>query len=433
MRRRVPRLRVLVVPAVAFAIALGAFTALNGTAAQPPDAGAGRPVARTLDERITELRRVASSAGREAAPYAELGVAYLQKSRETFDPAYYARADEALRRALVRDPRDAVATVATAELALARHDFRAGLRHARAARRIAPNDVAPYGVLVDALVELGRYDEAARALQRMIDLKPNLASYARTSYFRELHGDLRGATEAMRLAVAAGGGAAENVAYVQTLLGNLLFIRGELGAAHDAYATALAGLPRYLPAQAGLARVAAARGRLGEAIRRYRPVVDRLPLPEYAIALGEAQLAAGRRAQADDTLDLVRVQRVLLASDGVDTDVELAIFEAGHGDPARAVRLARRAWAAAPSVRSADALGWALTRAGRADEGLRWAERSLARGWRDPTVLFHAGIAARDAGDERAARTYLRRSLALNERFSPLWGPRAARALERLG
>ena len=84
----------------------------------------------------------------------------------------------------------------------------------------------PFGVLVDALVELGRYRAAGRALQAMVDRKPDLASYARVSYFRELHGDLDGAVGAMRLAASAGGDAPENVAYVQTLLGGLELQRG---------------------------------------------------------------------------------------------------------------------------------------------------------------------------------------------------------------
>jgi hypothetical protein len=93
----------------------------------------------------------------------------------------------------------------------------------------------------------------------------------------------------------------------------------------------------------------------------------------------------------------------------VNTDVELAIFEADHGSPARGVRLARAAWAAAPSVRSADALGWALTRSGHRAEGLRWAHRALALGTRDPAFLAHAAL----AGD-RAARAQALSSRALS-------------------
>ncbi|HEX8856609.1 MAG TPA: tetratricopeptide repeat protein, partial [Thermoleophilaceae bacterium] len=221
----------------------------------------------------------------------------------------------------------------------------------------------------------------------------------------------------------------ENVAYVQTLLGNLLFDTGRLGAAREAYRTALARFPGYVPASAGLARVEAARGDLGAAIRRYSSAVARLPLPEYVVGLGETEQAAGRRAQARHDLALVRAEERLLQANGVNTDVDLALFEASHGSPKRAVMLARRAWSEASSVRSADALGWAYTRAGRPGAGLRWAQRALRLGSRDPMFLFHAGMAARAAGRLDCARAYLARSLELNPRFNPLYARQAQEAL----
>ena len=126
------------------------------------------------------------------------------------------------------------------------------------------------------------------------------------SYFRELYGDLPGAVGAMERAVAAGGPARENVAYVQSLLGALELARGRPAAARRAYDVALAAMPDYAPAAAGRARLAAATGDLRGAIARWRRVVTRLPLPEYVIALGETELAAGRRAAARRDLELVR-------------------------------------------------------------------------------------------------------------------------------
>ena len=122
----------------------------------------------------------------------------------------------------------------------------------------------------------------------------------------------------------------------------------------------------------------------------------------------------------------------MLRAAGVDTDVDLAVFEASHGSPARGVQLARRAWAAAPSVRSADALGWALTRAGHPMEGLRFARRALKLGSRDAMFLYHAAVAARNAGRNAEARTWLTRALAGNPEFSPLYAPQARRMLEAL-
>lgn len=247
------------------------------------------------------------------------------------------------------------------------------------------------------------------------------------SYFRELHGDLPGAVEAMQYAVSAGGDAPEHVAYVQALLGDIQFVRGRVAAAAAAYRLALARVPGYPPASAGLAQVEGARAQYAPAISRLRDVVARLPLPQYIVALGETELAAGRRAQAMHDLALVGAEEQLLRANGVNTDVDLALFEANYGSPTRAVTLGRRAWA--PSVRSADALGWALTRAGRPAQGLHWARRALELGSRDPSFLYHAGMSARAVGARAAAREYLRRALSLNPRFSPLYAPRARRAL----
>jgi tetratricopeptide (TPR) repeat protein len=171
----------------------------------------------------------------------------------------------------------------------------------------------------------------------------------------------------MRLAVSAGGGAPENLAYVQTLLGKLEIDRGNYAAARSAYREALAASPGFLAARAGLARVDAAGGRLGAAIDRYRAVVEEMPLPEYVTGLGEAELAAGRDAAAARDLGLVAVEARLLRSAGVNVDLELALYEADHGSAARAVEYGRAAWRRAPSVRSADArtsagLEYAFTR-----------------------------------------------------------------------
>ncbi len=426
----------LILPLLTFVLGLALLTLLqrgDATRAAQPTVET-KPLApdASTDERIAALQAGVRNARQGKRPFAALGLAYLQKVRETGDPGFYSRAENALRRALAADARDAAAVTGLGTLALARHDFGAALRLGRRARRLQPDAVAAYPVLVDALVELGRYDDAARALQQFIDRKPALPSYARVSYFRELHGDLDGAVEAMRLAVSAAGGTGEGLASVQALLGNLEFARGRLGAARRAHRAALRTMPGHAAASAGLARLDAAAGRLDPAIRRLRALVDRLPLPEYVVALGETQLAAGRRRSARDSFDLVRAQQRLLAGQGVNTDVELAIFEADHGDAQRAVALARRAWRAAPSVRSADALGWALTRAGRAAEGDRFARRALKLGWRDPIVLYHAGLSARAAGRDGAARKLLRRALEHNPRFSALHAPRARAALEAL-
>ena len=198
---------------------------------------------------------------------------------------------------------------------------------------------------------------------------------------------------------------------MQSLLGGLELLRDRPAAARAAYRAALAAVPGHPLAQAGLARLAAARGDLDGSIRRWSALVARLPLPEHVLALGEARLAAGRAGAARRDFRLVRAERRLLAAARVNTDAEEAVAEADHGSPPRALALARRAWRAAPGLRSADAVGWALTRSGRPAAGLRWARRALALGSVDPLWRFHAGLAALAAGRaEQGPRPAARRA-----------------------
>ncbi len=415
------------VPALAaFCAALVLFALLSRSPSHAPVVDTPAAGAST-DSQVRAYQAAVRARPSDPRGYSALAASYLQKVRETGDPTYYPKSQGLLAHALQLAPHDADALTGAGTLALARHDFRGGLQYGLRAHRAAAQLVEPYPVIVDAQVELGRYGDAARTLQRMIDLKPTLAAYARASYFRELHGDLPGAEQAMRLAVSAGGGG-ENVAYVQTLLGNLELQRGHLAEARRAYDGALARFPGYVPAQAGLGRADVARGHLRGAIRRYRRVVARLPLPEHVIALGEAELVAGQRAAARRHFALVDAEQRLLAANGVNTDVELALFHADHGEAGKGVALARRAWSAAPSVRAADALGWTLTRTGQAAAGLRWARRALKLGSRDPAFLYHAGIAAKAAG--RPFAGLLRGALAGRAALSPLAVRRAEAGLK---
>ncbi len=394
--------------ALAFGVGLAVLSSGGGGAPAP---AVERPVLTGTSNDIPALQSAVERSPRREDLRAALAAAYLQRVRDTGDPSFYARAEGVLGR-----PRTPEALATAGDLALARHDFRDALALGRRAGTIG----AP--VRVDALVELGRYPEAERELQRMVDRKPNLAAYARISYLRELNGDLAGAAQAMRLAVAAGGAAPENTAYVEALLGELERRRGRDAAARRAFERALALVGNFAAAEAGLAR-------LDGGVARLRRVVGRLPLPEYVIALGELQLAAGRSEAARETFALVGAQRALLDGAGVDTDAEIAIFEADHGDPRRAAELAQRAWANAPSVRAADALGWALTRSGDPRSGLRWARRALRLGSVDPLWRAHAGLSALAAGKRDEGRRQLREAFAHGLDGWPWQARRARRAL----
>jgi tetratricopeptide (TPR) repeat protein len=397
----------LIAPLAVFTAVLAAMVVLNHGATSPPALSAGGgDLGRPSGDAVADAQATVRAAPASASSYASLGEAYLGRARETGDPSFYSRADRAFSAALRRDPRSVAALAGAGTLAGLRHDFSEQLRLGAEARRFAPALARPLTVIADAQVELGRYDDAARTLQRLVDVKPGLPAYARVSYFRELHGDVGSAVEAMRFAISAGGGP-ESAAYVETLLGDLELSRGGLAAARTAYREALRDLPSSPQALTGLARIDAAGGALPRAAALLRRSTDRLPLTTSLVLLAEVEHALGRKRVASDALAAARFQHRLLGTRGTSPDAEAVLFEANHGSPARAVQLGRRVWRAAPSIRSADALGWALTRAGRPSAGLIWARRALRTGSLDPLFRLHAGVAARRSGRRPEAQLYL--------------------------
>jgi tetratricopeptide (TPR) repeat protein len=367
----------------------------------------------------------------DAGVLARLAAMYIQRARESGDPSFYGLADAAVNDASMIAPDDAQVLVVAGTLALAKHDFEAALQFAERARSINPDVVATYGVLTDALVELGRYGEAAAAAQEMIDRRPDFASYSRASYLRELHGDLAGAIVAMELA-AAGAPSDFDEAWARVIIGNLELQRGDVDAAARAYERADQALPDDAMVQAALARIEIARDDVQAAETLLRSAVQQRPLPEYAIALGELLESQGRSSEAEEQYALVRATQQLFASSGVDTDIELALFDADHGNPEAAYQSALAAYARRPGIFAADTLAWAAFKAGRIEEARRYTLESLRLGTRDPRLLYHAGIVAEALGDAKKARTYLEQSVAMAPAGSMLAVTAAREALEGL-
>jgi pentatricopeptide repeat protein len=329
---------------------------------------------------------------------ATLGQAYLQRARESGDPAYYSKSEILFTRALKREPHSIDAMLGKASLLMARHEFRNARDLAEKAIATAPDVVATYGILTDALVELGDYDEAIRTLDIMVRRKPNLSSYSRVSYIRELKGDIPGAIQAMKMAVESGAPNAENTAWCMVQLGNLYLIEGQLNRAEEQYQQALLRFPDYAHATAGLARVANARGDLAGAVEHYKRALDRIPLAEFAIGLGEVYERMGRSEEAKAQFDLVEAIQELYRANGVSIDIELALFNADRGrNIPQALDLARNEWRSRKSVRVADVYAWVLYRAGRYEEAREMISQALRLGTRDPLILHHAEAIA-DAG-----------------------------------
>jgi len=363
----------------------------------------------------------------------DLGLAYVQEARVTADPSYYPKAEAVLAASLQTHPHDnAGAYVGLAALAAARHDFAGALRDGARARRLDPYGGAVYGVIGDALVELGRYAAAGAAFQRMVDIAPGLSSYARVSYLRELHGDVAGAILAMQAARDVAG-TPQDTSWSANQLGELAWNTGDVAGAASRYREAEQLDAVWIPPRAGMAKVAWARGHVRTAIARYREVVARYPLPEYVVALGDLLWTTGDRTSAREEYGLAHAEAALFRANGVKVDLELALFDADHGRADPALRAARIEWGRRHSILVADAYAWALHAAGRDARAVRYERRALALGTRSALFRYHLGMIELALGRSASGIRDVRAALAINPHFSLLGVPAARSALARAG
>ncbi len=414
---------------------IGRFVFLSApsdtVAADAPPAGGARNLA--------AAQAALANNPQEPALLVNVGLAALNEARRTADPAFYAQADEAIERARKAAPDDIRTLVPAALLALARHEFTDALALAQRARELAPLAVDPLAVEVDALVELGRYDEAATQAQLMVSRRPNVSSLSRLSYVLELQGDPEGALETMQQAVAAGGARNADGAYVLALLGDLHLQAGRLDAADGAYDRALAAQADQPQAAYGRARVLAYRGDLAGAATQLRSLTERIPLPDAVALFADVLAASGDEQGAAEQRTLVRaIEDLNRSQGGISVDQELAKFEASHarmadGDPAKAVTLAESARTGRPTIFGDDILAWALRQAGRSAEALPHAVDATRLGTADAPLWWHRAAIEADLGMLDEARVHLERSRSIS-RYLPLNEQAEADALAaRLG
>ncbi|MEU0394966.1 tetratricopeptide repeat protein [Streptomyces sp. NPDC006208] len=394
-----------------------------------------RLTAGDLAQGIEGLQKHLRSQPKDATGWATLGAAYVEQARTSGDPTRYPQAEKAFNRSLELRPADEndAALAGRAALAAARHDFDTALGQADRALRVNPYNERALASRVDALVELGRYEQAQDAVRLADRRRPGIPVFTRYAYVLELRGDVTGARRVLLRALDSAA-SDPDVAYVATALGRLAWSQGQYGRALDHYATALRAEPDHVPALEGRGLTHAAQGNRQRALSDLEEVVRRYPLPGQLAALGELREAAGQRKEAKEQYELVSAWTRLARANGVATDLESALIEADHGDAREALTSARAEWARRKSVHTADALAWALHANGKDREALVFAKKATAKspGYRNASFLFHRGMIERALGDDRAARRDLRAALELNPGFSPTGAREAKSALSAL-
>lgn len=389
-----------------------------------------------VDHSIQFYQQLLQRQPRDAAGYYRLGDAYIQKSRETGDVTYVDLAAQTLRQGLEIAPSHSGMARHLAYALYARHAFEEAATMAAKAVALDPTDSHAYGILGDAYLEVGKYEQARATYERMMQVHGDLYSYSRLSGLKSLHGDPQGAIADLERAIQSGaahGRPAESLAWAWWQLGNEYLTIGQLAEAEATYATALTTLPQYYRALAGLAQVRAAQQRYAEAIDLYQQALAIIPLPDYAAALGDIHTKAGQPEAAQKQYDLVEYIGQLSSLNKVLYNRELAYFYAEHDVKlADALDLARRELEVRKDIYAYDVLAWAQYKNDRPQEALAAITEALKLGTQDARLFFHAGMIYHRLGATDKARAYLRRALDTNRRFHVLHASVAEHTLQEL-
>jgi tetratricopeptide (TPR) repeat protein len=406
-----------------------------------------RAQVRETDDQIRFFQWKVSQDPQDFFNYDRLGVAYIQKARETGDITYYNLAAKALERSLDLESTEAEASPATKHLATvyyAEHRFGETLAQAQKAIDLNPRDVTPYALLGDAQCEMGEYEKAWASYRRLQDDRDAQPATSGMRYLQEsrasaeslLTGNTKEAIEHMRHAVdisAASGMAKESIAWSQFMLGEDYLQPGDLGKAKAAYGEALKTYPGYHRALAGLAKVASAEGRLSDAVALYKKALGIIPLPAYAAALGDVYAKAGDAGEAKKQYDLVGYIGRLNTFNQTVYNRELAVFYADHDVHLQeALELARKEFEVRHDIYTWDALAWALYKNSQPEQAAAAIREALRLGTNDALLFFHAGMIFERLGDNDKAQGYLHRAIALNPQFHLFFADVARTTLQEL-
>jgi tetratricopeptide (TPR) repeat protein len=352
-----------------------------------------------------------------------LANAYITEGRISGNIAYYDKAAlQTVNRLLAKDPVDYEALMIKALVQLSQHHFAEGLATAKQSLAIDSNSAFIYGLLVDANVEMGDYAAALAAADKMVSLRPDLRSYSRIAYLREIHGDYAGAASAMKLAVAAGMPADEPTEWCRIQLGRLYEKMGEVDKALFQYHISLAARPGYAYALAGLGGIAAHQKKYDSAVTCYEQAAMGITDPGIKQKLAFAYQQAGKTSKAKEmnkeveALMMSDQQKSTAVDDpeeGHYSDKEMAYLYLQTGDNEKALQHAMTEYKRRPkNIDVNETMARVYYKRNEAIKALPFVEAALVTGSRNPELLCIAGMIYLKTGDAEKSKKVL--ALALN-------------------
>jgi tetratricopeptide (TPR) repeat protein len=318
-----------------------------------------------------------------------LALAYVEESRITGDHAHYDQAAlTLLDDVIANEPTNVDALCGKATVLLSQHHFSDALVVAKEAEKLVNTKASVYGLLCDANVELGNYEEAVKMADKMVSLRPDIRSYSRVSYLREIYGDYPGAIQVMKLAVSSGYPGMEQTEWARMILAHLYESTGQLDSAQLQYGIALAERASYPYALAGLGKIEKARGNFGEAIKYYEQASSIMSEFSFTDELTDLYRLTKQNERAKKTA--AAVITMLSPMGAVDEEIE------GHGHYAD------------------KELAYAFIKTGQYDSALVHAEIEYARRPKNIDVCETMAWVNYKKGNFKAADTHITQALRTN-------------------
>ncbi len=386
------------------------------------------------EEKISAAKKAIELKPQSADAQNALAFALTRRARETSDPSYYDLASDVLKKSFQLAPDNYEARSIETWIALGKHEFSRALGLARALSKSRPDDVLAYALLTDACVETGNYDEAERAAQWALDMRPgDVSGLTRAAYLRELFGDIQGSVDLMQSAYnKTPPSEVEDRAWILTQFAHLQLLSGKPDVAEHALADALKLFPGYHYALGNMVKVRIAQSRYDDAVTAARNFIQAAPHPENLFVLGEALSRAGKDDEAKIAFADFEA-KALAESEGTDNaNRELVFYYVNYSDkPADALRIAKSEMERRQDLFTREAYAWALQANGELEEARDQIGKALVVGIRDPSFFYHAGIIAQKSGDHQQAEKYFTESLTQAERSEVCHLARTALARSR--
>ena len=364
----------------------------------------------------------------------QLAMAYIQEGRITGDHAYYDDATlKLISQVLEKEPNNYDALCIKTTVLLSQHHFAEALVVAKEISAKNPDSAFPYGLLCDAYVELGKYQDAVNAADKMISIRPDLRSYSRIAYLREIHGNYEGAKEAMSLAVKSGIAGLEQTEWCRTQLGKLHEMTGDTAAASQYYQIALSARPNYAYASAGLGRLAVLKGNYTEGVSYLEDAIKNVKDPAFYEDLSDTYILQNQRVKSEEAAKTVisllggnhnntvdHLQNDKTTEHGHYSAKELAEASLKIGDLSHAVDYALFEHKNRPdNIDINELMAWVYFKNGEDAKALPFIEKALSTGSQKATLLWKAGNILLKNGQKQRGEALVKKALQINKYLQP--------------